>query len=163
MALQFSGQISTGNINRELGKQYSSYMSLWNARNGRYGSINTQSARYPTNGISKTNSGYAFSDWYGYNHSARQASIGLKQVERFVDADTRAWEFRYLRNVELLVVPVALSSLRPIASSAISELPTAFGPISDIVITLSKILAEVILSLGISSAVTGTFAGCFPM
>ena len=79
MALQFSGQISTGNINREFGKQYSSYMSLWNARNGRYGSINTQSARYPTNGISKTNSGYAFSDWYGYNHSARQASIGLKQ------------------------------------------------------------------------------------
>ena len=95
MALQLSGQISAGNINREFSKQYSSYMSLWNARNGRYGSINTQSARYPTNGISKTNSGYAFSDWYGYNHSARQASIGLKQRERNSDADTRAWQFRY--------------------------------------------------------------------
>ena len=95
MTLPLSGQITAGNINQEFGRSYSSYMSIWNARNGRYGSINGQSARYPTNGISKTNSGYAFSDWYGYRHNAVQATIGLDQVERFVDADTRAWEFRY--------------------------------------------------------------------
>jgi len=95
MTITLSGQIAAGNIGSEFGRTYSSYMSMWNARNGRYGSINSQSARYPTNGISKTNSGYAFSDWYGYRHNARQASIGLKQVERLVDADTRAWEFRY--------------------------------------------------------------------
>ena len=95
MTITLSGQIAAGNIGSEFGRAYSSYMSMWNARNGRYGAINSQSARYPTNGISKTNSGYAFSDWYGYRHNARQASIGLKQQERFVDADTRAWEFRY--------------------------------------------------------------------
>ena len=95
MTITLSGQISSGNISTEFGRAYSSYMSIWNARNGRYGSINSQSARHPTNGISKTNSGYAWSDWYGYQHNARQAQIGLRQEERFVDADTRAWEFRY--------------------------------------------------------------------
>ena len=95
MTLQLSGQIAGGNINTEFGKQYSSYMSIWHARNGYYGGINSQSARYPTNGISKTNSGYAFSDWYGYRHNARQAIIGLRQRESSADADTRAWQFRY--------------------------------------------------------------------
>lgn len=95
MTLTLSGTIAAGNINQEFGRNYSSYMSIWNARNGSYGAINSQSARHPTNGISKTNNGYAFSDWYGYQHNARQAQIGLNQIERFVDADTRAWEFRY--------------------------------------------------------------------
>jgi hypothetical protein len=95
MTITLSGQIRSGDINAEFGRVFSSYMSMWDARNGRYGSINRQSARNPLNGVSKTNSGYAFSDWYGYNHAARQASIGLKQAERRVDADTRAWEFRY--------------------------------------------------------------------
>jgi hypothetical protein len=95
MTITLSGQIRSGDINAEFGRVFSSYMSMWDARNGRYGSINTQSARNPLNGISKANSGYAFSDWYGYSHSARSASIGLKQQERYVDADTRAWEFRY--------------------------------------------------------------------
>jgi hypothetical protein len=95
MTITLSGQIRSGDINREFGRVFSSYMSMWDARNGRYGSINRQSARNPLNGISKANNGYAFSDWYGYDHSAQQASIGLKQQERYVDADTRAWEFRY--------------------------------------------------------------------
>tara|TARA_B110000091_G_scaffold71313_1_gene78652 strand:- start:445 stop:993 length:549 start_codon:yes stop_codon:yes gene_type:complete len=95
MTLQLSGQITAGNIGRELGKTYSSYMSMWNARNGRYGSINSQSERNPLNGISKTNSGYAFSDWYGYMHNARQGQLRLKQRELYADADTRVWRFRY--------------------------------------------------------------------
>jgi len=96
MTITLSGQIRSGDINAEFGRVFSSYMSMWDARNGRYGSINTYaSERNPLNGISKANNGYAFSDWYGYRHNARQASIGLNQVERFVDADTRAWEFRY--------------------------------------------------------------------
>ena len=95
MTLTLSGQIAAGNISQEFGRAYSSYMSIWHARNGRYGSINSQSARYPTNGISKTNSGYAFSDWYGYRHNAVSATINLFQSERRADADTRAWEFRY--------------------------------------------------------------------
>ena len=95
MTITLSGQIAAGNIGSEFGRTYSSYMSMWDARNGRYGSINQQSARNPRNNISKTNSGYAFSDWYGYRHNARQAAIGLKQRESRADADTRAWEFRY--------------------------------------------------------------------
>ena len=95
MTLQLSGQITGGNINSELRRSSSSYMSIWHARNGYYGGINSQSARYPTNGISKTNSGYAFSDWYGYNHGAVNARLQLFQTESRADADTRAWEFRY--------------------------------------------------------------------
>lgn len=95
MTLTLSGQIAAGNINQEFSRAYSSYMSIWHARNGRYGSINTQSARYPTNGISKANNGYAYSDWYGYRHNAVSATINLFQSERRADADTRAWEFRY--------------------------------------------------------------------
>ena len=95
MTLTLSGTIAAGNINQEFGRAYSSYMSIWDARNGRYGSINPQSARYPTNGISKANNGYAFSDWYGYRHDARSAEINLFQSERNADADTRVWEYRY--------------------------------------------------------------------
>ena len=96
MTLTLSGQITAGNISNEFGRSYSSYMSMWNARNGRYGSINTYaSERNPLNGISKTNSGYAFSDWYGYNHRARIGQLRLNQRESRADADTRAWRFRY--------------------------------------------------------------------
>ena len=41
MTITLSGQITAGNIGSEFGRAYSSYMSMWNARNGRYGSINT--------------------------------------------------------------------------------------------------------------------------
>ena len=95
MTITLSGQIAAGNIGSEFGRTYSSYMSMWDARNGRYGSINQQSARNPRNNISKTNSGYAFSDWYGYRHNARNAAINLFQTESRADADTRAWRFRY--------------------------------------------------------------------
>ena len=95
MTITLSGQISAGNIGSEFGRAYSSYMSIWNARNGRYGSINTSSERNPTNGVSKTNNGYAWSDWYGYNHRASLGRLNLNQVERNADADTRAWRFRY--------------------------------------------------------------------
>jgi|TARA_B110000093_G_scaffold33962_1_gene34964 hypothetical protein len=95
MTLQLSGQIAGGNINREFGKQYSSYMSIWHARNGYYGGINSASERYPTNGISKVNSGYAYSDWYGYNHGAVRATIGIFQREGSADCDTRATRYRY--------------------------------------------------------------------
>jgi len=96
MTLPLSGTIAAGNINQELGRSYSSYMSIWNARNGRYGTINTSgSERNPLNGVSKTNSGYAWSDWYGYQHNAVRGQLRLFQEERYADADTRAWRFRY--------------------------------------------------------------------
>ena len=95
MTLQLSGTINSGNINVELGKQYSSYMSIWHARNGYYGGINSASERYPTNGISKVNSGYAYSDWYGYNHGAVNARLQLYQRESQSDVDTRATRYRY--------------------------------------------------------------------
>ena len=95
MTLTLSGTIAAGNINQEFGRAYSTYMSIWHARNGYYGSINGNSERNPTNGIGKANNGYAYSDWYGYNHSATSARINLFQVERNADADTRVWRFRY--------------------------------------------------------------------
>ena len=95
MTLQLSGQIAAGNINQEFSRAYSSYMSIWHARNGYYGAINTASERHPTNGVSKANNGYAYSDWYGYDHRATQARFNLFQRERNADADTRAWRFRY--------------------------------------------------------------------
>ena len=96
MTITLSGQIRSGDINAEFGRVFSSYMSMWDARNGRYGSINTYaSERNPLNGVSKTNSGYAFSDWYGYNHRASIAQVRLKQQERYADADTRVIRYRY--------------------------------------------------------------------
>ncbi len=92
--LTLSGQISNASINSAFGR-VGSQIGIWEARNGYYGTINTWSGRYPTNGISKINNGYALSDWYGYGHRMPAVPINLFQAERFVDVDTRIWRFNY--------------------------------------------------------------------
>ena len=76
-------------------------------------------------------------------------NCGLVSATKFVS--TTAQALSPLKKVVLLAVPEALSS----------GIPTAFAPISSIVIDPSTNFAAVILLSGISSAVTGTVAGLF--
>lgn len=65
MALQSSGQISTSDINAELGRSGTAEYKFASAAGGTYGAINTASASKPDN-IEP----HYISEWYGYNHSA---------------------------------------------------------------------------------------------
>jgi hypothetical protein len=87
--------VSASLISLEFGRSYNSYMSIWHARNGYYGSINRSGDQYPGGVGRNTNSGYAFSDWFGYNHRASQARVNLFQTERNADADTRATQYHW--------------------------------------------------------------------
>ena len=82
-------------INSEFGRSGTSYFSLWDARNARYGSINTWSDQYPGGPGRNDNSGYAFSDWRGYDHYAIYARVELYQSERNADADTRVTRYHW--------------------------------------------------------------------
>ena len=87
--------VSASLINLEFSRGSTSYFSMWDARNRRYGSINTNSDQYP-GGVGRNDySGYAFSDWRGYNHYAVAARVNLTQVERRADADTRATRYHW--------------------------------------------------------------------
>lgn len=92
--------VSASLINLEFSRGSTSYFSMWDARNRRYGSINTNSDQYPGGVGRNTNSGYAFSDWRGYDHYAQSARLNLFQTERRADADTRVtryhWENSYI-------------------------------------------------------------------
>jgi len=94
-----TSRVAADAINTELRRYYRSYMSIWHARNGYYGAINTSADRRPT-GVGQTNSGYAYSDWRGYNHSASSAHIQLQQRESGNDVDTRItwyhWNNQYI-------------------------------------------------------------------
>lgn len=72
MALQYSGSISMGQINVELGRGASVPISLDAAENGTYSTINVNSANRP----SGTNPA-SMSEWYGYNHSAAAPSVTI--------------------------------------------------------------------------------------
>ena len=65
MALPYSGQISMGDINVELGRVYTTYITLNAAENGFYGAINQTSASRPS-----ASDPAAMSEWRGYNNSA---------------------------------------------------------------------------------------------
>lgn len=65
MALPNSGQLSMNDINRELNRTGTAYISLDGAESGTYGSINTQSSSRPNNSRPA-----AISEWYGYDHDA---------------------------------------------------------------------------------------------
>jgi hypothetical protein len=65
MALPSSGQISTSQINTELGRASNSQISLDTAENGGYATINTNSSSRPNSANPA-----AMSEWYSYNHSA---------------------------------------------------------------------------------------------
>ena len=73
MALQYSGSISMGQINVELGRIFSTTISLNTAEDGGYGAINTLSESYPLGGNPA-----AMSEWYGYNHTASPPSPGIE-------------------------------------------------------------------------------------
>tara|TARA_Y100000389_G_C17438398_1_gene506985 strand:- start:1220 stop:1765 length:546 start_codon:yes stop_codon:yes gene_type:complete len=94
-----TGRVEAADINREFGRYYRSYMSIWDARNGNYGRVNTRADRNPR-GVGQTNSGYAYSDWRGYNHNAGWAQIWLNQREQDADVDTRVisyhWQGSYI-------------------------------------------------------------------
>lgn len=72
MALQYSGSISMGQINVELGRGASVPISLDAAENGTYATINTNSANYPSGGNPAS-----MSEWYGYNHTAVAPAIPI--------------------------------------------------------------------------------------
>ena len=65
MALPFSGQISTSQINTELGRTSTSEISLDTAENGGYVTLNTNSCFLPDSANPAS-----MSEWYGYDHNA---------------------------------------------------------------------------------------------
>jgi len=99
MPISTSGRVEASNINTEFGRYYRSYMSIWHARNGYYGAVNRSRDRNPL-GVGQTNSGYAYSDWRGYDHRASSAHIQLQQRESRNDVDTRItwyhWNQQYI-------------------------------------------------------------------
>jgi hypothetical protein len=72
MALQYSGSISMGQINVELGRGASVPISLDAAENGTYSTINLNSANRPS-----PSNPASMSEWYGYNHSAAAPSVTI--------------------------------------------------------------------------------------
>jgi hypothetical protein len=89
MALPDGGTIAADQINSEFGRFWASTMSIWEARNGFYGGINGCSGKRPGAPGRNTNSGYAWSDWWGYDHSYSCANIYSYLIEQACDADTR--------------------------------------------------------------------------
>jgi hypothetical protein len=62
-----------GQINVELGRNFSTTISLNTAEDGGYGAINTFSESYPLGGNPA-----AMSEWFGYNHTAGPISLGIE-------------------------------------------------------------------------------------
>lgn len=71
MALQSSGEIKMSQINTELGRSSSATISLDDAENGTYATINTASSSYPN-----ASNPAAMSEWYSYDHSAASGYEG---------------------------------------------------------------------------------------
>lgn len=65
MALQSSGAISLGDINVELGRSANTYIEAKSAVRGVYGTINTNSEKYPNDSAP-----CSMSEWYSYDHTA---------------------------------------------------------------------------------------------
>ena len=70
MTLPYSGSISMGQINVELGRGSTTAISLDAAENGSYGAINTNSASRPSG-----SNPASMSEWYGYNHNAAAPAV----------------------------------------------------------------------------------------
>lgn len=97
MTLPIGTTIAASQINSEFGR--GGQMSIWYARNGYYGGINDASSRRPYGDMvgGKANSGYAWSDWWGYQHNASYVNVYQSLYEGSADADTcvRRWNFQY--------------------------------------------------------------------
>jgi hypothetical protein len=86
MPLPSSGTISASQINTEFGRSASSNMSINAARNGSYGAINNASGKRPT---ANGQTGYSWSNWYSYNHSASFPIIYVYESEPTADTNMR--------------------------------------------------------------------------
>jgi hypothetical protein len=89
MPLPIGGEISAGQINNEFGRGFGSYFDIWTARNGGYGGINDASGYRPT----AAGSGYAFSDWWGYFHSASRPYVYIFKYEGGGSCSIRLYKF----------------------------------------------------------------------
>ena len=83
MALPTSGVISAADIN-SIWSRSTSTMSIYDARNGVYGALNDASGLRPTAG---SGSGYAWGDWYGYNHNAYYPFLTVYESEALADTN----------------------------------------------------------------------------
>jgi hypothetical protein len=92
--------IGASDINNEMRGWCCYEMSIWHARNGYYGGINDASSRRPGGPGRNTNSGYAWSDWWGYQHSGGYSPQYLYIIENGCDSDTRLrrwwWNWEYV-------------------------------------------------------------------
>lgn len=89
MALPDGGTIAASDINSEFARPYYYEMSIWHARNGYYKGINGCSGKRPGAPGRNTNSGYAWSDWWGYDQNFACCAIYTNLVENACDADIR--------------------------------------------------------------------------
>lgn len=90
MSLPSSGTISASQINTEFGRSSSAGMSIYSARNGSYGAINNASGLRPT---ANGKSGYQWSHWYGYNHSASYPTVYIYESEPTADTNIRIYAY----------------------------------------------------------------------
>jgi hypothetical protein len=84
-------QVESWEINAAFGR--TGYMGIWEARNGYYGAINTNSDMRPNGPGLSYHSGYSYSEWRGYMHTAPAITVALFQTERRCDADTRVTRY----------------------------------------------------------------------
>lgn len=90
MALPSSGQISLNDINLELGRTSGTQISLDDAENGTYATINPYSCKRP----SSTNPA-SVSEWHGYDHNAIQAKNRFVYAKLEADLTTQNWDIYY--------------------------------------------------------------------
>ena len=88
-----SVNVEAWEINSAFGR--TGQMGIWEARNGYYGRINTNSDMRPNGPGLSTYNGYAYSEWRGYMHSAPAITIALFQRERRADVDTRVTRYHW--------------------------------------------------------------------
>lgn len=90
MTLPLSGPLSLNDINIELGRGSGTLISLDDAENGTYATINTKSCARP----SATNPA-SVSEWYGYNHNAILAKNRFIYAKLENNLNTQNWDIYY--------------------------------------------------------------------
>jgi len=82
------GTIAASDINTEFNR--GGYFTIWDARNGSYGGINDASSYRPT---ANGQSGYAFSHWWGYTHSASRPRVFIHKYEANASCSIRLYKY----------------------------------------------------------------------
>ena len=88
--LPTSGQIAASNINNEFSRGSTTQFSMYDARNGNYGAINNASGFRPT---ANGQSGYAWSHWWGYNHTCLTPIVYTMLYEPYVGINVRYYVY----------------------------------------------------------------------